>query len=132
MWLMMAIEQPAITAVIARLPEPELNLAAFGVTFSLALIVESPIIQLLTAGTALPKGKQSYERLLRFTHIHQQRRMVRGPDGSQDLPGRGFRLRVPVRVEDMVQRPRRQELAHRPLPFEFRPPQSRRFRFPQQ
>lgn len=69
MWLMMAIEQPAITAVIARLPEPELNLAAFGVTFSLALIVESPIIQLLTAGTALPKGKQSYERLLRFTHI---------------------------------------------------------------
>lgn len=69
MWLMMAIEQPAITAVIARLPEAELNLAAFGVTFSLALIVESPIIQLLTAGTALPKGAQSYRRLLNFTHI---------------------------------------------------------------
>lgn len=69
MWLMMAIEQPAIAAVIARLPAPELNLAAFGVTFSLALIVESPVIMLLTAGTALPKGKQSYERLLQFTHI---------------------------------------------------------------
>lgn len=69
MWLMMAIEQPAIAAVIARLPNPELNLAAFGVTFSLALIVESPIIMLLTAGTALPKGPQSYQRLLNFTHI---------------------------------------------------------------
>lgn len=69
MWLMMAIELPAISAVIARLPEPEPNLAAFGIMFSLALIVESPIIMLLTAGTALPKGKQSYERLLNFTHI---------------------------------------------------------------
>lgn len=69
MWLMMAVEQPAIAAVIARLPAPEPNLAAFGITFSLALIVESPIIMLLTAGTALARGKQSYERLLRFTHI---------------------------------------------------------------
>lgn len=69
MWLMMAIEQPAIAAVIARLPAPELNLAAFGITFSLALIVESPIIMLLTAGTALSQGKQSYQQLLRFTHI---------------------------------------------------------------
>jgi hypothetical protein len=69
MWLMMAIEQPAIAAVIARLPNPELNLAAFGVTFSLALIVESPIMMLLTAGTALPKGPASYRRLLNFTHI---------------------------------------------------------------
>lgn len=69
MWLMMAIEQPAIAAVIARLPAPELNLAAFGVMFSIALVVESPIIMLLMAGTALPTGKQSYERLLHFTHI---------------------------------------------------------------
>ncbi|MFQ5594920.1 MAG: hypothetical protein ACE5HA_12315 [Anaerolineae bacterium] len=69
MWLMMAFEQPAIAAVVARLPDPERSLAAIGVTFSLALIVESPIIMLLTAGTALSRGKQSYERLLNFTHI---------------------------------------------------------------
>jgi hypothetical protein len=69
MWLMMAFEQPAIAAVVARLPAPEPNLAAVGVTLSLALIVESPIIMLLTAGTALARGKQSYERLLHFTHI---------------------------------------------------------------
>jgi hypothetical protein len=66
---MMAIEQPTIAAVVARLPEPEFNLAIFGVTFSLALIIESPIIMLLTAGTALARGKHSYEKLLRFTHI---------------------------------------------------------------
>lgn len=69
MWLMMAVEHPAIAAVIARLPAPEPNLAAFGVTFSLALIVESPIIMLLTAGTALARDRQSYQRLLQFTHI---------------------------------------------------------------
>jgi len=69
MWLMMAFEQPAIAAVVARLPDPARNLAAIGVTFSVALIVESPIIMLLTAGTALARGKRSYERLLNFTHI---------------------------------------------------------------
>ncbi|MFQ5856858.1 MAG: hypothetical protein ACE5LU_14690 [Anaerolineae bacterium] len=69
MWLMMAVEHPAIAAVIARLPAPEVNLAVTGVNFALALIVESPIIMLLTAGTALTQSKQSYERLLHFTHI---------------------------------------------------------------
>jgi hypothetical protein len=69
MWLMMAIEHPAIAAVMARLSNPEPNLAIFGVTFSLALIIESPVIMLLTAGTALARDRQSYQRLLRFTHI---------------------------------------------------------------
>jgi hypothetical protein len=69
MWLLMAIEHPMVAAVIARLPKPEPNLAIFGVTFSLALIIESPIIMLLTAGTALARDKHSYERLLCFTHI---------------------------------------------------------------
>ncbi|RME43258.1 MAG: hypothetical protein D6791_15885 [Chloroflexi bacterium] len=67
MWLMMAVEQPILSAVIARLQEPKLNLAAFGVTFSLALLIESPIIMLLVAGTALARGRQSYRQLLRFT-----------------------------------------------------------------
>jgi hypothetical protein len=65
----MAIEHPMLAAVIARLPEPEPNLAIFGVTFSLSIIIESPVIMLLTAGTALARDKQSYERLLHFTHI---------------------------------------------------------------
>lgn len=69
MWVMMAVEQPFIAAVIARLPRPEANLAAFGITFSLALLVEGPVIMLLTAGTALPRDRQSYQRLLHFTHL---------------------------------------------------------------
>ena len=69
MWLMMAIEQPLLVGVIARMDEPVQQLAAFGVTFSLALLIESPIIMLLTASTALAKGKQSYGQLLRFTTL---------------------------------------------------------------
>lgn len=68
MWVMMAVEGPALAAMMARLPHPELNLAAYGITFSLALLVESPIIMLLTAATALPRGSHSYRRLLVFTH----------------------------------------------------------------
>ena len=69
MWILMALEQPMLSAVIARLPEAKLNLAAYGLTFSLALIVESPVIMFLTMGTALAKDRQSYRLLLRFTHI---------------------------------------------------------------
>jgi Na+-driven multidrug efflux pump len=66
---MMGIEQPAIAAVIARLPEIKENLAAFGLTFALSLIIEAPIIQLLSAANVLAKDRQSYARLLVFTHI---------------------------------------------------------------
>jgi hypothetical protein len=69
MWFMMAVEQPLIAAFVARMPEPEINLAAYGVVFSVALIIESPIIMLLTAGTALSRGGLSYRRLLRFSHL---------------------------------------------------------------
>lgn len=68
MWVMMGVEQPAITAVIARLSEPALQLAAFGVTFSLALLIESPVIQLLSTGTALAVDRGHYRRILRYTH----------------------------------------------------------------
>jgi len=69
MWLMMAVELPLLAGVIARMDEPVQELAAFGITFSLALLIESPIIMLLTASTALAKGKQSYGQLLRFTTL---------------------------------------------------------------
>jgi Na+-driven multidrug efflux pump len=63
MWVMMALEQPILAAVIARLPQPKEQLAAFGITFSLALLIEGPIIMLLTASTALAKGSQSSGQL---------------------------------------------------------------------
>lgn len=69
MWLFMGVEQPGITAVIARLADAKENLAAFGVTLSIALIIEAPIIQLLAAATALADNREDYRRLLNFMHI---------------------------------------------------------------
>lgn len=68
-WLMMSVEGPFLAAIIARLPEPKFNLAAYGVAYSLALIVESPIIMLLSASTALCKDSDAYYKLRRFTII---------------------------------------------------------------
>ena len=66
-WLLMSLELPAVSAVIARLANPEINLAAYGgVVFPLALIIESPIIMLLAASTALNKDWASYLKLRRF------------------------------------------------------------------
>jgi hypothetical protein len=63
-WILMSLELPALSAVIARLPNPDINLAAYGgVVFPLALILESPIIMLLAASTALSKDYASYQRL---------------------------------------------------------------------
>lgn len=68
-WLMMSIEGPFLAAIIARLPDPKYNLAAYGVAFSFALIVESPIIMLLSTSTALCKDSDTYYKLRRFTII---------------------------------------------------------------
>jgi hypothetical protein len=63
----MSLEAPALSAVIARMPDPRINLAAYGgVVFPLALIIESPIIMLLAASTALSKDWASYLRIRRF------------------------------------------------------------------
>lgn len=69
MRLMMAVEQPALTAVIARLSEAELNLAAFGVIMAVALVIESPIIQMFSAATALAGSRQNYRKLLKAMNI---------------------------------------------------------------
>jgi hypothetical protein len=65
-WLLMGAELPALSAVIARLPQPEIHLGAYGVVFALSLIVEAPIIMLLAASTALSKDCASYLKLRRF------------------------------------------------------------------
>lgn len=65
----MSLELPALSAVVARLPYPEINLAAYGgVVFPLALIIESPIIMFLAASTALSKDWVSFSRLRRYMH----------------------------------------------------------------
>ena len=67
-WLMMAAEGPFLAAVIARLPEPKENLAAFAVASALAWIVESPIIMMLSASNALVRDGVAYRKLRRFSN----------------------------------------------------------------
>ena len=63
-WLLMGMELPILSAIVARLVEPEINLAAYGgVVFPLALIIEAPVIMLLAASTALSKDWASYKKL---------------------------------------------------------------------
>jgi len=68
-WLMMAIEQPFLIAFIARLSDAKYNLAAFGIAGSFAMIIEAPIIMLMSASTALVTGRNSYKKLKSFTDI---------------------------------------------------------------
>ncbi|NOX18299.1 MAG: hypothetical protein GXO87_08460 [Chlorobi bacterium] len=67
-WLMMSVEGPFLAAVIARMAEPKINLAAYGVSFAFALVVESPIIMIMSAATALVKSRNSYLKLRNFTY----------------------------------------------------------------
>jgi hypothetical protein len=66
-WLLMGVELPMLSAVVARMADPEINLAAYGsVVFPVALVIEAPIIMLLAASTALSVDWASYRKLRRF------------------------------------------------------------------
>jgi hypothetical protein len=69
-WLLIGAELPLISAFIARLAHPEINLAAYGsVVFPLATIISGPIVMILAASTALSRDWPSYLKLRRFTMI---------------------------------------------------------------
>ena len=65
---MMSIEGPYLAALIARLAEPKYNLAAYGIAFSFALIVEAPVIMMMSASIALVKNYQSFKQLRNFNY----------------------------------------------------------------
>ncbi len=65
-WLMMAIEGPYVAAIIARLGNAEINLAAYGVAFSFAFMAEAPIIMMMTASNALVRDRRTFLALRRF------------------------------------------------------------------
>ncbi len=68
-WLMMALEGPYIAAIVARMPNAAHSLAAYGVATALAWLIESPIMMLLSAATALVHGRVSYLALRRFAFL---------------------------------------------------------------
>ncbi len=63
---LMMLEGPAVQGAIGRLPQPPLNLAAWGLTMSLSLLIESPVIMLLATAIALVRDAPSYRALRRF------------------------------------------------------------------
>lgn len=68
-WFMMALEGPYISAIVARMPNAAHGLAAFGVATSLAWLIESPIMMLLSASAALVRDRASYFALRRFANL---------------------------------------------------------------
>lgn len=67
-WVMMSAEGPFLSAVIARLADPEFNLGAWGVAFAFAILVEAPVIMLMSAATALVEDAVSYRRFRAFAN----------------------------------------------------------------
>ena len=66
-WLLMSVELPLLAAVVGRLPDDTVNLAAYGsVVFPVALVFEAPIIMLLAASTALCTHGRAYLQVRRF------------------------------------------------------------------
>src|SRR5918997_1445447 len=63
---LMMLEGPTVQGAIARLPDPALNLAAFGMVLGIQLIIESPVIMLVSTAIALASNPQAYRVLRRF------------------------------------------------------------------
>lgn len=64
---MMAAEGPFLAAVIARLPDATYNLAAHGVAWALAILIEGPVMMLMSAATTLVRDRESYLKLRAFS-----------------------------------------------------------------
>ena len=114
-WLLMGVELPLVAAVMSRLAEPKLHLAAYGsVVFPVALVVEAPIIMLLAASTALCTDPDSYRKVRRFmlaagatlTAVHAAiaftplydvvaRDLMGAPDAVADVGRLGLQLLTP-------------------------------------
>ncbi len=69
-WLCMAVELPLITAVIGRMADFKVQMAGVSsIAFPLALLIEGPVIMLLSASTALCRDGQSFRQVRRYALI---------------------------------------------------------------
>ena len=65
-WLLMLMDVPVLNAFLARAPEAELSLAAFGIANSLIFMLEAPIYMMLDLSIALSGSRASFKTLRRF------------------------------------------------------------------
>ena len=113
-WLMMSVEGPFLAAIIARLADPKHNLAAYGVAFAVAIMVEAPVIMMLSASTALVDSEGSFRKVRNFTYalntiitafmmlmlltpfwLFVARRLIGLPDSVADLTQGSLLLMLP-------------------------------------
>ena len=66
-WALMAIEGVFLAAVLGRMDAARDNLAAYGVAWARAILVEAPVIMLMSAATAMVKDAAGYRALWTFT-----------------------------------------------------------------
>lgn len=64
--VIMILSGPILTIGLARLAAPETSLAAYSVAQNVAILLESPIIMLLHASTALTRYRRLYRPLWKF------------------------------------------------------------------
>ena len=82
--------------------EATANLAAFGVAFAFAIIIESPVIMLMSASTALVEDAASFHALRRFAFglaalVTGAQVVVLFPPSSTSSPARSsFRPKSPT------------------------------------
>ncbi len=62
----MSVEGPVLTAIVARMADAKLNLAAYGVAVALAMLIEAPVIHLLSTTVALARDAVAVAALRRF------------------------------------------------------------------
>lgn len=66
-WLLMTAEGPLLSAVVNRLPDEVVMLAALGIVFAVEVTIEAPVINLLSTSTALVRDRPSYLVVRLFT-----------------------------------------------------------------
>lgn len=69
-WTVMSFDGIILAAIMARMPNPEINLAAYGgIALSIAFVMSAPIASMLTISTALSRNRQAFVRLRTFMLI---------------------------------------------------------------
>ncbi len=68
-WIFMALEGPASTAIVSGLPDKTVQTAGLQVLMSLSIMIESPVIDLLTTSTTFAKSAQAFRTIRRFAWL---------------------------------------------------------------
>jgi Na+-driven multidrug efflux pump len=63
---MMTLEPLIINTALSHAPNAETTLAAYSVMFSIALVIEAPVIMLVSASNALSRTQDAFRKLFRF------------------------------------------------------------------